>query len=75
MTPRFGFDRWGFEDLDGNSLRASFNGIWDGLVSELWRTNFCVWDRDQVEELYGNRLCDHICALPTIQHGPLDPIV
>ncbi|KAH1038227.1 hypothetical protein J1N35_039970 [Gossypium stocksii] len=75
MTIRFGFDRWGFEDLDGNSLRASFNGIWDSLVSELWRSNLCVGDRDQVEELYGDRLCDHIYALPTIQHGPPDRIV
>ncbi|MBA0561233.1 hypothetical protein Golob_018082, partial [Gossypium lobatum] len=31
--------------------------------------------RDRVEKLYGNELCDHICALSTVQHGPPDQIV
>ncbi|MBA0698769.1 hypothetical protein Goari_000461 [Gossypium aridum] len=33
MTARFKVDKWGFEGLDGNSLKTSFNGIRDGLVS------------------------------------------
>ncbi|MBA0716064.1 hypothetical protein Golax_014930 [Gossypium laxum] len=32
MKARFGFDRWGLEGLDGNSLKAHFNGNRDGLV-------------------------------------------
>ncbi|MBA0861236.1 hypothetical protein Goshw_025912, partial [Gossypium schwendimanii] len=31
MNERFGLNRWGFEGLDGNYLRASFNGNRDGL--------------------------------------------
>ncbi|KAK5770397.1 hypothetical protein PVK06_046547 [Gossypium arboreum] len=75
MTVRFKVDKWGFEGLDGNLLRTSFNGIRDSLVSELWRPNSYVWDKDWVEELYGDRLSDHICALPIVQHGLPDRIV
>ncbi|KAL1062147.1 hypothetical protein V6Z11_D13G062700 [Gossypium hirsutum] len=74
MTARFKVDIWGFEG-DGNSLKTSFNGIRGGLVSELWRLNSCVWNRDRVEELYGDRLSDHLCILPIVQHGPPDQIV
>ncbi|MBA0590635.1 hypothetical protein Gorai_019331, partial [Gossypium raimondii] len=31
INERFGLNRWGFEGLDGNYLRASFNGNRDGL--------------------------------------------
>ncbi|MBA0614521.1 hypothetical protein Godav_014812 [Gossypium davidsonii] len=58
MTARFKFDKWGFEGLDGNSLRTFFNGIWDSLVSDLWRSNSREWDRDRVEELYGDGFGD-----------------
>lgn len=60
MKERFGFDRWGFKGLDGNYLRASLNGNRDGLV----------WDRDWVEELYGNVLNEEFFALPIVQNGP-----
>ncbi|MBA0692437.1 hypothetical protein Goari_009997, partial [Gossypium aridum] len=39
---------WGFEGIDSNSLRIPFKGIRNGFVSELWRSNSCVEDRDQM---------------------------
>lgn len=44
-------------------------------MSELWSPNSCVWDRDQVVELYGHELSDLIYTLLSVQHGPPDRIV
>ncbi|MBA0721377.1 hypothetical protein Golax_008923, partial [Gossypium laxum] len=39
---------WGFEGIDSNSFRIPFRRIRNGFVSELWRSNSCVEDRDQM---------------------------
>ncbi|MBA0878136.1 hypothetical protein Goshw_015974 [Gossypium schwendimanii] len=66
MKARFGFDRCGFEGLDGNSLKAHFNGNRDGLVSELWMPNSCEWDRGR---RVGHDLLPTNVKVASIFHG------
>ncbi|MFQ6658991.1 hypothetical protein Gotur_028046 [Gossypium turneri] len=69
---RIGLDRWGFEGLDGNSLKDPSSGSRERVVCELWESNNRAWDRDLVQELYSDFLGDQICALPLIQDGLSD---
>ncbi|MBA0600854.1 hypothetical protein Gorai_004048 [Gossypium raimondii] len=75
MTPRFGFDRWGFEDLDGNSLRASFNGIWDedglwaaSLILEDYLETPCASQNPYLCQRVGHNLLPTNVKMATIFH-------
>lgn len=68
-------DKWGFEGLDGDSLRVRDGTEGDLFVHDLWLPDSCAWDENKVRNLYGANIGDHIIDISLIRDGPSDKMV
>ncbi|KAK5842768.1 hypothetical protein PVK06_005159 [Gossypium arboreum] len=46
-------DNWGFEGLDGDSLRCTTLNFYERKVHDLWVNNRTSWNKNKVHEIYG----------------------
>ncbi|MBA0716196.1 hypothetical protein Golax_015047, partial [Gossypium laxum] len=68
-------DNWGFEGLNGDAFMCNREQVSEKKVYELWVPDSKRWDRNRVNDIYGETLGDQICNIPIFPHCPNDVLV
>ncbi|KAG8474103.1 hypothetical protein CXB51_033612 [Gossypium anomalum] len=68
-------DNWGFEGLNGEAFICSGKHVREKKVHDLWMPDSKHWDRNRVNEIYGETLGDQICNIPILSRCSNDVLV